>query len=186
VKLGSCLGFNYCWFLEKPNSPPPPSWASWSFQIFWNVSWSECYCSCIEYELQNTWMLLKEVVGSIYSLQPHPSRWLVLLAMGTPNSPVANQTANVHCPVRATSARPLRFGASWSLEPSGQSDATPDMSGDIWLRCSNFCHALFITVHFCSRPLTRSDRCSAGSPDISDAHRTVRWIIAERLENSRE
>jgi hypothetical protein len=24
VKLGSCLGFNYCWFLEKPNSPPPP------------------------------------------------------------------------------------------------------------------------------------------------------------------
>jgi hypothetical protein len=31
VKLGSCLGFNYCWFLEKPNSPP--SWASWSFQL---------------------------------------------------------------------------------------------------------------------------------------------------------
>jgi hypothetical protein len=26
VKLGSCLGFNYCWFLEKPNSRP--SWAS--------------------------------------------------------------------------------------------------------------------------------------------------------------
>jgi hypothetical protein len=22
VKLGSCLGFNCCWFLEKPNSPP--------------------------------------------------------------------------------------------------------------------------------------------------------------------
>jgi hypothetical protein len=49
-------------------------------------------------------------------------------------------------------------------------------SGDLWLRCSDFCRTLFITVHFCSRPLTCSDCCSAGLPDMSSAHRTVRWI----------
>jgi hypothetical protein len=57
-------------------------------------------------------MSLKEVVGGgIYSLQPLPSRWLVLLSMGTPDSPVVHRTGTVHCPVRATSARPLGFGA---------------------------------------------------------------------------
>jgi hypothetical protein len=56
-------------------------------------------------------MPLKEVVGGIYSLQPPPSRWLFLLAMGTPDSSVAHQTGIVHCPVRATSAHPLGFGA---------------------------------------------------------------------------
>jgi hypothetical protein len=62
-------------------------------------------------------MPLKEVVGGIYSLQPLPSRWLFLLAMGTPDSLVAHQTATVHCPVRATSARSLGFGSTWPLEP---------------------------------------------------------------------
>jgi hypothetical protein len=55
---------------------------------------------------------MNEVVGGIYSLQALPSRWLFLLAMGTPNSPVMHQTDIVHCPVRATSARPLGFGAT--------------------------------------------------------------------------
>ena len=52
-----------------------------------------------------------EVVGVIYSPQPLPSRWLTLLSMGTPDSPVAHQTVTIHYPVRATSARPLGFGA---------------------------------------------------------------------------
>jgi hypothetical protein len=47
----------------------------------------------------------------IYSLQPLPSRWLFLLAMGTPDSLVAHQTGIVHCPMRAMSARLLGFGA---------------------------------------------------------------------------
>jgi hypothetical protein len=34
---------------------------------------------------RKTWMPLKEVVGGIYRLQPLPSRWLSLLAMGTPD-----------------------------------------------------------------------------------------------------
>jgi hypothetical protein len=49
-------------------------------------------------------------LGGICSPQPLPSRWLTLLAMGTPDSPVAHQTVTVHCPVLATSARPLGFG----------------------------------------------------------------------------
>jgi hypothetical protein len=55
-------------------------------------------------------MPLKEVVGGIYSLQPLPSRWLFLLSMGTPDSPVVHRTGTVHCPVRATSLR------RWGLE----------------------------------------------------------------------
>jgi hypothetical protein len=45
-------------------------------------------------------MALNEMVGGIYSPQLLPSRWLFLLAMGIPDSLV-----------RATSARPLGFGA---------------------------------------------------------------------------
>ena len=55
-------------------------------------------------------MPLKEVVRGIYSLQPLPSRWLSLMAMGIPDSPVVHQTGIVHCLVRATSAR------RWGLE----------------------------------------------------------------------
>jgi hypothetical protein len=77
-----------------------------------------------------------EVVGGIYSLQPLPSRWLTLLSMGTPDSPVVHRTVTVHWPVRATSARPLGFGAVDRWNPlsfccTGQSGTTPDMSGDL-------------------------------------------------------
>jgi hypothetical protein len=72
--------------------------------------------------------------GGIYSLQPLPSRWLVLLLMGTPDILVVNRTNTVHYPVRATSARPLGFVVvdRWnplSCSCTGQSGATPDMSG---------------------------------------------------------
>jgi hypothetical protein len=80
--------------------------------MLWMCLWSGYLCYCNECVVQNTWMQLKEVVGGIYSLQPLPSRWLSLLAMGTPNSPVAHRTVTVHCLVRAMSARPLGFGAS--------------------------------------------------------------------------
>jgi hypothetical protein len=76
-------------------------------------------------------MALNEVVGGIYSPQPLPSRWLTLLSMGAPDSPVVHRTVVVHCPVRATSARPLGFGAIDRWNPlsfcyTGQSGATPD------------------------------------------------------------
>jgi hypothetical protein len=75
-----------------------------------------------------------EVVGGIYSLQPLPSRWLSLLSMGTPDSPVAHQTA--HCSLFGVChvSTPLEFGAvdRWnplSCSCTGQSGATPDMFG---------------------------------------------------------
>jgi hypothetical protein len=55
-------------------------------------------------------------LGGIYSLQPLPSRWLFLPVMGTPDSPVAHRTCTVLCPMCATSARLLGFGAIWPLE----------------------------------------------------------------------
>jgi hypothetical protein len=52
--------------------------------------------------------------------------------MGTPDSPVEHRTGIVHYPVRATSARPLGFGAvdhwnSLSCSCTGQSGGTPDI-----------------------------------------------------------
>jgi hypothetical protein len=75
-------------------------------------------------------------LGGIYSLQPLPSRWLSLLAMGTPDSPMAHRTVTIHYPVCATSARPLGFWSGRPLEPlscgcTGQSGVTPDMYGDL-------------------------------------------------------
>jgi hypothetical protein len=119
-----------------------------------------------------------------YSLQTLPSRWLILLAMGTPDSPVAHRTGIVHCPVLATSARPLGFGVTWPLESLHQTvwchteHVRWPLTSVLWL--------LPRTVHFCNRPLTLSDRCSAGSPDMSGAHRTVRWIIAEHAQKKPE
>jgi hypothetical protein len=56
-------------------------------------------------------MPLKDVVGGIYSLQPLPICWLFSLSMGIPDSLVAHRTGPFHCPVCATSARPLGFRA---------------------------------------------------------------------------
>jgi hypothetical protein len=67
----------------------------------------------------------------------------------------------------------LTVGSLLSRSCTGQSGATPD-----WLPSSDFCRALFTTVHFYSWPLTTGYCCSVGSPDMSGAHRTVRWIIA--------
>jgi hypothetical protein len=38
-----------------------------------------------------------------------------------------------------------------------------------------------LSLFICRRPLARSSRCSAGTPDSPVLHRTVRWNIAERL-----
>jgi hypothetical protein len=75
-----------------------------------DVSWSEVFCSCNGCDVQNTWIEVDEVVGGIYSPQPLASGWLSLLAIDAPDSLVRHQTVTVHCPVHATSARPLGFG----------------------------------------------------------------------------
>jgi hypothetical protein len=69
-----------------------------------------------------------EVVGGIYSLQPLPSRWLSLLSMDTPDSPVVHRTDIVHCLVRATSAH--RLVLEWLTVGTLCPLAAPDMSGE--------------------------------------------------------
>jgi hypothetical protein len=90
---------------------------TWSGLNALNVSLSGWLCSCIEWEVQNTWMLWLEVVGGIYSLQPLPSRWLTLLLMGAPDSPVVQRTS--HCSLYGARhvSYPLGFGAvdRWRL-----------------------------------------------------------------------
>jgi hypothetical protein len=99
----------------------------------------------------------------------------------------AHRTTTFHCLVRTTSARSLGFGAVVRWNPlsfcyTGQSGATLDMSGDLWLLCSDFCAALFIIVPFAFDHWCAVSHCSAGSPDMFGAHRTVRWIIAESVQ----
>jgi hypothetical protein len=134
-------------------------------------------------------------LGGIYSLQPLSSRWLSLLVMGTPDSPVPHRAGTVHCPVRATSACAVGV---WSRRPlehlscscTGQSDATPDMSGVLWLLCSELCHTLFTTVYFWQttvgarlpllRWITRHIRCTLDSlVNYSRAHpeETREWPV---------
>jgi hypothetical protein len=86
-------------------------------------------------------------------------RPLELWHLSALDSPVPHQTVTVHCPVRLLAL--------------------------LWL-CAN-CPR---TVHVCKRPLELTvaldSRCSAGTPDSSVVHQTVRWIIADRrLRNRR-
>jgi hypothetical protein len=108
-------------------------------------------------------------LGGIYSLPTTSSRWLNYAY------PVRHRTLTVHCPVRATSAQPLGFGAvdRWrhlSSSYIGQSSA-------LWLLRFWLCRDTFA---FAESTVGAESRCSAGSLDSPVAHRTVRWIIAER------
>jgi hypothetical protein len=120
-------------------------------------------------------------LGGIYSLQPLPNRWLFLLVMGTPDSPVAHRTVTVHYPVHATSARSLGAWSCWLLEPFVLllHRTVRCHTGHVRWPLTSARHYSLLSP-FCSRPLTRSDRCVAGSPDMCGAHRTVWWIIVER------
>jgi hypothetical protein len=92
--------------------------------------------------------------------------------MGAPDSPMAHQTVTVHCPVRATSARSLGFGAvdRWSC----LSFSAPDSQVTSDFCALNSAATLFITVHLMKRPLARREPLlrwltgqSSGTPDSS-------------------
>jgi hypothetical protein len=115
-------------------------------------------------------------LGVFIASQPLLAVGWILLAMGAPDSPVRHRTVTVHCPVCATSAQPLGFGAGRPLEPlssscTGQSGATPDspmLSDSYALNSDMHCSPQQVTV--CTQ--------RAIAPL---AHRTVRWIIVERV-----
>jgi hypothetical protein len=128
---------------------------------FGNFEWIVCFDCVLECcTLLLQWMRNSECLdsfewggwGGIYSPQPLPSRcwrW-------------AHRIITVHCPVLATSARPLGFGAvdRWSRLSfccTGQSGDTPYSPVT-----SDFCAltsvtALFITIHRGRRPLARRE-----------------------------
>jgi hypothetical protein len=150
--------------------------------MLWLCLWSVCLCSSIECEEWEAWMAWIEVVGGIYSLQPLTSRWLTLLSMDTPDSPVVHRTW--HCSVSGEChvSLPLGFGAvdCWSL----MSSCGTGQSGAFWL-CRLALTSDGQTV--LQSTVGEVDRCSIGSPDSLVPHRTVWWILAEWLwENSRE
>jgi hypothetical protein len=113
-------------------------------------------------------MPLKEVVGGTYSLQPLPSRWPFLLAMGTPDS---------HCSLSGACHVSTR---RWGLEQSNVEVVCPVVAPNsvphrICLVCSDF-SALFLVAH-CSlwqstvgarlpllHWLTGHVRCTSDSP----------------------
>jgi hypothetical protein len=114
-------------------------------------------------------------LGGIYSPQPLSSRWQRLLAMGAPDNPVRHRTVTVHCPVCATSARLLGFGAvdCWrrlSFCSTGQSGATPDSPVT-----SDFCCG---TVPHCSILQSTIGAQEAVAPL---PHRTVRWHTGQSI-----
>jgi hypothetical protein len=60
----------------------------------------------------------------IYSLQPLPSRWLSLLSMGTPDSPVVHQTG--HCSLSGACHISSPLGLEWSTVETLCHVAAPD------------------------------------------------------------
>jgi hypothetical protein len=142
----------------------------WSFGI---VSWSECYCSCIEWGFQKTWIALNEVVGGIYSPQPLPSRWLHLLSMGAPDTALFIVR-------RAPRQLSVRVWSSWPLASSVfKWHLTVWWHTRLCLMTSDFATlTLCGTVHHCSSELSIVGMQGAVAPL---AHRTVRWIIVGRV-----
>jgi hypothetical protein len=105
--------------------------------------------------------------GGIYSYHPKCSRWRMLLAMGAPDSPVYTG----QCPVRQP-RHPIRWGWSWStvggfvLMWHRTVRCSTEQSGAPLIICSDFCRVYCFALFTCqSRPLARSSRCSAGTPD---------------------
>jgi hypothetical protein len=136
-------------------------------------------------------MTLKEVVGGIYNLQSLPSigwfcwRWAHQI--------VRWRTGQVLFTVRCAPRQHVCWGLErvdrWnpcpivapdSLVPHRTCPVRSDFSA---LNSAVHCSPLFT---FGRRSLALVSRCSAGSPDMSGAHRTARWIIAERAPEKPE
>ena len=114
-------------------------------------------------------------LGGIYSPNHQNARWGTLLSKGAPDSPVRQPR---HPTVRVPTVSTVGALTSWG---TGQSCAAPDrycsLSGapsgatltlcELSAHCSRYRRPLESTVALLSR-------CSAGTPDNSVTHRTVR------------
>jgi hypothetical protein len=155
------------------------NWRLWLDRWLWFVSWSVALCSCIEWRVLNAWMV--EVVVVEGYLYPSPTKTTVGAGCCRWAHRTVRRTTE-HCPVcqpRLPIVRVLTQSTVGALTSSGtgQSGAAPDnycsLSGapltSLWL----LPRTVALSGALCSRPLRRR----AIAPV---AHRTVRWIIAER------
>jgi hypothetical protein len=135
---------------------------------------------------------LDDLNGGGWAVFIAPTTILAVVVDGTTDSPVVHWTW--HCSISDAChvSRPLGFGAvvHWSPLSScgtGQYGGTPysPMCSDFAVLTSDL-----RIVHYLSNIAVDRwaavDRCSVGSPDMSGAHQTVRWIIAERLSEKPE
>jgi hypothetical protein len=125
-------------------------------------------------------------LGGIYSPNHQKNRWWGLLSYGAPDSPVRHRTLS-GAPATSPNRWVPTVGASDNWV-TGQSSGAPDSHYS--LSGAPSCAALTsaragahcsLLLFCCRRSLVLCSRYSAGTPDSPVLHRTVRWIIAERL-----
>jgi hypothetical protein len=125
------------------------------------------------------WRWLK----GIYSPQPPNNRWGWAAVDGRTGQSGAPPDT-VRCASHVT--QPLGFGSFWPLE--ALSSATPDMhcslSGAPLTGGSALPHTVPLILQLLQATVARSSHCSASAPDSPVAHRTVQWIIAERVQRN--
>jgi hypothetical protein len=121
------------------------------------------------------------VVGGIYSLQPLPNHWLFCWRWA--HRIVRWRTGHslfiVRCMPRQHTHWGLEWVDHWSLCPVVALDS-PVPHRTCPVRSDFSAQNYDAHCSLCSRLLAPGYRCSVGSPDMSGAHWTVRWIIAER------
>jgi hypothetical protein len=129
--------------------------------------WSEVYCSIIECNVLNAWMVGVEVVGVFIALNHQNNHWGWLMSMGAPDSPV-RQTRHPTVRVRAQTT----VGAL-SSSGTGQALFTDQCASS---GCSDFCAlSAHCSVRMCPLQSTVALVAVAplGAPDSPVAHRTV-------------
>jgi hypothetical protein len=157
------------------------------------VSCIECYSSCMRFEGWklgfNEWW----VVGVFIA----PTTKLTVDGGCCRMTHRTVRCATGHCPVRhrTLSGAPAKSSGRWVLTvgasnrwATGQSGGAPDshcsLSGAPSDACSDFCarsEHCSLFLYRCKRPLALGAVAPLGAPDSPVVHRTVRWIIAERL-----
>jgi hypothetical protein len=164
--------------LKSPNALEL-NWGLWADRLLELCLWSRVYCSCIEC---NVCECLDGWSGG---------GWGVFIALNHQITVWAGCCRWAHRTVWCANhvTQPLGFWSIWPLEAlscSGtrQSGAAPESTVHYLVRLWPLFWLLPCTVAL-SGALFAVDRCagsrySAGAPDSPVAHRSVRWIIAER------
>jgi hypothetical protein len=143
------------------------------FNLF-DVSWSEVFCSCIECNVQNAWMLVVVVVGGY--LLPPTNKVAVGEAAGDGRTGQFGAPPDTHCLV---SGAPPRHPTVRVLEQLTVGAFVCLWHRTVWwctgqygaplTHCSDFCRALCYTVL-----AVRVDHCALESR-CPLAHKTVWW-----------